>query len=132
MRGGGRGTDGDLASGGWAERGRGFEGWLLVECGLDDIKREKRKGDLPRSLGLVQELRSGKTDERSGCLRRVVQNMLLLLLLFRSPYQSRQELIRCLSREKGVSQEVGAEMEVMRCVALLSELGIIWNNASDA
>ncbi len=112
MRGGGRGIDGDLASGGWAERGRGFEGWLLVECRLDDIKREKRKGDLPRSLGLVQEVRSGKTDERSGCLRRVVQNMLLLLLLllFGIPYQSMQDLIRCFSREKGVSQEVGAEM----------------------
>ena len=73
--------------------------------------REGEDEDLPRSLGLVQEVRSGKTDERSGRLRRFVQNiLLLLLLLFGIPYQSMQDLIRCMSREKRVSQEVGAEM----------------------
>ena len=40
------------------------------------------EGDLPRSLGCVVDVRSGRRDERSGRLRRVVQNMLMLLLLF--------------------------------------------------
>ena len=79
---------------GWAERGRGFEGWLLVECRLDDNWEGEAKRDMPRSLGFVLEVRSGKTDERSGRLRRVVQNMSLLLrVLFGSPYQSMQSLI---------------------------------------
>ena len=77
-------------------------------------------GSLPRSLGFVLEVRSGRTDERSGRLRRVVQNMLLLLpLLLGSPYWSMQDLIRCLSKEiwdlvRSWSKEVGDEM---RCTA---------------
>ena len=46
------------------------------------IVKEEEERDSPRSLGLVLDVRSGKTDKRSGRLRRVVQNMLLL----ESPY----------------------------------------------
>lgn len=41
----------------------------------------REEGDLPRNLGFMLEVRSGRRDERSGRLRRVVQNMLLMLLL---------------------------------------------------
>ena len=50
-------------------------GWTLDDC------EKRRGGSLPRSLGFVLEVRSGRMDERSGRLRRVVQNMLLLLPL---------------------------------------------------
>ena len=53
------------------------------------IADEGEEGDLPRSLGFVLEVRSGRRDKRSGRLRRVVQNMLLLLpLVFGRSYQS--------------------------------------------
>ena len=55
MRGGGRGRDGDGRSLGWAERGRGFEGWLLVKGGLDSIKREKRRGTCREVWGLCRK-----------------------------------------------------------------------------
>ena len=55
MRGGGKGIDGYGGSGGSAERGRGFEGWLLVKCGLDGIKKEKRKGTCRGVWGLCRK-----------------------------------------------------------------------------
>lgn len=68
-----------------------------------------RKRDLPRNLGLVLEVRSGKTDERSGRLRRVAQNMSLLLLpLFGYFIKSCKTTSDVFSREEGISQEVGA------------------------
>lgn len=46
-------------------------------------------------------------DEWSGRLRRVVQNMLvLLLLLFGSPYQSMEDLLRCLNRELNIDKKL--------------------------
>ena len=55
MRGGGRGIDDVGWSGGWAERGRGFEGWLLVKYGLNAIKREMGKGTYREIWGLCRK-----------------------------------------------------------------------------
>ena len=73
----------------------------------------EEEGDLPRSLGFVLEVRSGKTDERSGRLRRFVQNMSLLLrVLFGYLYQSMQREIGFFTRSSG--RDVSDEM---RCAA---------------
>ena len=85
-----------------------------------DDSENRRGRSLPRSLGFVLEVRSGRTVEIPGRLRTVVQNMLLLLpLLLGVRYWSMQDLIRCLSKEiwdlvRSWSRDVSDEM---RCAA---------------